>query len=226
MNLRIDAWCPAIAGEFPSKLNLDHQFTILAGLKRSHGNGYFGRVRSQLRPVLLQHDQQGDAASHKRLLIPDVLVRRNQHIETGGFGFLDQIAVFKILPAQFGSESNLMKGKLNAQRGGNTVIEENLHRAAGKTGTFSGNRECTAAKVRTALTREASTPGNHSTNSCKVAPLARFSNSELIGSRVPLNTHAPLSLPGTLSTAEHCDQSIILQNYHRRGAFLNFKLQL
>jgi hypothetical protein len=27
------------------------------------------------------------------------------------------------------------------------------------------------------------------------------------GIRVPFNTHAPLTLPGTLSTAEHCDQS-------------------
>jgi hypothetical protein len=27
------------------------------------------------------------------------------------------------------------------------------------------------------------------------------------GMRVPFNTHAPLTLPGTLSTAEHCDQS-------------------
>jgi len=28
------------------------------------------------------------------------------------------------------------------------------------------------------------------------------------GIRVPLRTHAPLSLPGTLSTAGHCDQSM------------------
>jgi hypothetical protein len=27
------------------------------------------------------------------------------------------------------------------------------------------------------------------------------------GIRVPFNTHAPLTLPGTLSTAGHCDQS-------------------
>jgi hypothetical protein len=27
------------------------------------------------------------------------------------------------------------------------------------------------------------------------------------GIRVPFNTQAPLILPGTLSTAEHCDQS-------------------
>jgi hypothetical protein len=27
------------------------------------------------------------------------------------------------------------------------------------------------------------------------------------GIRVPFNTHAPLTLPGTLSTTGHCDQS-------------------
>jgi hypothetical protein len=34
-----------------------------------------------------------------------------------------------------------------------------------------------------------------------------FSNTVETGVRVPLNTHAPLRLPGTLSTAGHWDQS-------------------
>src|SRR6202030_3210397 len=40
-----------------------------------------------------------------------------------------------------------------------------------------------------------------------VIPSSRFSNTAATGIRVPRNTHAPLSLPGTLSTAEHSDQS-------------------
>src|SRR5665213_3054482 len=35
----------------------------------------------------------------------------------------------------------------------------------------------------------------------------RFSNTVEIGMRVPRNTHAPLRLPGMLSTAAHCDRS-------------------
>src|ERR1700685_4544998 len=35
------------------------------------------------------------------------------------------------------------------------------------------------------------------------APASRFSNTADTGIRVSRNTHAPLNLPGTLSTAEH-----------------------
>jgi len=38
-------------------------------------------------------------------------------------------------------------------------------------------------------------------------PASRLSKTICTGMRVPLNTHAPLTLPGTLSTAGHCDQS-------------------
>jgi hypothetical protein len=40
-----------------------------------------------------------------------------------------------------------------------------------------------------------------------VAPASRFSNTAETGIRVPRKTHAPLNLPGTLSTAGHCNQS-------------------
>lgn len=40
-------------------------------------------------------------------------------------------------------------------------------------------------------------------------PYSRFSKMTAMGIRVPRNTHAPLSLPGTLSTAGHCDQSSV-----------------
>jgi hypothetical protein len=48
---------------------------------------------------------------------------------------------------------------------------------------------------------------NCSTISSIVAPASRFSNTAETGIRVLRNTHAPLSRPGTLSTAGHCDQS-------------------
>jgi hypothetical protein len=38
----------------------------------------------------------------------------------------------------------------------------------------------------------------------------KFSKIAETGTRVPRNTHAPLTLPGMLSTAGHCDQSRLL----------------
>src|ERR1039458_3163187 len=48
---------------------------------------------------------------------------------------------------------------------------------------------------------------NHSIISSIFAPDSKFSNTVATGIRVSLNTQAPLRLPGTLSTAGHCDQS-------------------
>src|ERR1022692_3997320 len=42
-----------------------------------------------------------------------------------------------------------------------------------------------------------------------VAPASRFSNTIETGMRVSLNTQAPLTLPGMLSTAGHCNQSSV-----------------
>src|SRR5450631_1278545 len=46
----------------------------------------------------------------------------------------------------------------------------------------------------------------------------KFSKIAATGTRVPLNTHAPLRLPGMLSTAGHCDQSrlaMFIPSFHR-----------
>ena len=51
---------------------------------------------------------------------------------------------------------------------------------------------------------------NCSMISSTVAPASRFSNTADTGIRVSRNTHAPLSRPGTLSTAGHWDQSRVV----------------
>ncbi len=50
---------------------------------------------------------------------------------------------------------------------------------------------------------------NHSIISSMVAPDSRFSNTVDTGIRVSLNTHAPLTLPGMLSTVGHWEHSSI-----------------
>src|SRR5579862_6615509 len=47
------------------------------------------------------------------------------------------------------------------------------------------------------------------------APPSRFSNNALTGTRVPLNSHSPLTLSAERSTAEHCDQSSMVRSYVR-----------
>src|SRR5208283_5171033 len=45
--------------------------------------------------------------------------------------------------------------------------------------------------------------------SSMLEPTSRFSKTVATGIRVPRNTHAPLRLSATLSTAGHCDQSSV-----------------
>lgn len=59
---------------------------------------------------------------------------------------------------------------------------------------------------------------NHSIISEIEAPTSRLSNTTETGIRVSRNTHAPLRLPGMLSTAAHRDQSrlaMFLLSFHR-----------
>ena len=48
--------------------------------------------------ALAQHYYRNLPAS-KILLIAKILVRRNQHFEPGGLGFIEEIAVFQFLPS-------------------------------------------------------------------------------------------------------------------------------
>src|SRR5579859_2177447 len=64
-----------------------------------------------------------------------------------------------------------------------------------------------AANSMTASTCSRSRPSNHSMMSSMLAPAAKLSKITETGMRVPLSTQAPLTLPGMLSTAGHCDQS-------------------
>src|SRR5579859_895950 len=95
-----------------------------------------------------------------------------------------------------------MADKEWANRNGSALIEENEHQRAG-----AGVSRLRAAKSMTALTCSRSRPSNHCRMSSILAPASRFSKIVETGIRVPRNTHAPLTLPGIRSTAEHCDQS-------------------
>src|SRR6266567_3736115 len=86
-----------------------------------------------------------------------------------------------------------------------TLVEENEHyRTTVEGGVTSRLR---AANSMTASTCSRSKPSNHSIISSMLAPASRFWKTMATGIRVSLKTHAPLTFPGMLSTAGHCDQS-------------------
>src|SRR2546426_10907888 len=73
-----------------------------------------------------------------------------------------------------------------------------------------------SANLRTVKPCSRVMPGNHSRNWFTVAPPSRFSKSACTGTRVPLNTQAPLTLPGTRSTAAQFVQSNMLRKLRCR----------
>jgi hypothetical protein len=77
-----------------------------------------------------------------------------------------------------------------------------------------------AACSKTARACSSVTPGNHSTNCDTGAPSSRFSKSAATGTRVPRNTHAPLTRSGSRSTAGQDDQSIMREILPLRGTRL------
>src|SRR5712692_6941914 len=75
-------------------------------------------------------------------------------------------------------------------------------------GSLSANRSPRIlAAGRFTANQCASGQSNHSIISSMLAPASRFWKTMATGIRVPLKTQAPLTFPGMLSTAGHCDQS-------------------
>src|SRR3954471_17806049 len=95
-----------------------------------------------------------------------------------------------------------MSNEKIGERGGRALVKENAHY-----GATAGASKLRAAKSRTAMTWSRVRPSYSLTSSSMVTPSSRFSNTMETGIRVPRNTHAPLTFPGTLSTAGHWDQS-------------------
>src|SRR4030095_9311427 len=135
------------------------------------------------------------------LLMSDVSVCRDEYIEAGCFRGVQQFAVLQRVPS---TSPRLLDGVIGERRGNTSrgpIVEENAHQR-----WAAGASRLRAANSSTALTCSRVT-GNCSITSSMVIPSSRFSKTTATGVRVPLNTQAPLTLPGTLSTAGHSDQS-------------------
>ena len=156
-----------------------------------------------------EHDES-QLAAREVLLIPDVLVARQQQIEPLSLGRVEQGAVLQPLPAQFIRSHHFMTRQETGQRSRGVGVEKNPH------ATAAGCSRESLAKARTSCTCSRLTDGNHSRNSAIVEPLSRCSNKVATRRRVPRKHHAPPSLPAFRSTALQRLQCIPL--VYRRSA--------
>src|SRR5665213_1431241 len=104
------------------------------------------------------------------------------------------------MPANRTREGNFMPHKDFHDGIRRAVIEEYPHAKAGSFSRLSVTN-CSTAFTSSGVTE------NTSVISSGDIPASRFEKTVCTGMRVPLKTQAPLTLPGILSTALHCDQS-------------------
>jgi len=144
------------------------------------------------------------------LLIPDILVGVEKQIKSSFLRNSQQFAVAERVPsAVFGLGDGMTSKEWN-KRHRRAVVKQYAYRPRLMYG-FHGHGGLGGSRLRAANSSTAAicsrVTSNHSMISSMFAPASRFSNTADTGMRVSLNTQAPLSLPGTLSTAGHCDQS-------------------
>src|SRR5438445_4283572 len=181
---------------------LPDNFAIFARMHRRNRSHNFLEMQTKLRPPIRGQNQNGELPAAKVLLVTDVLVGSYHQLKLC-FRHLEQKTIRDGLPAHFPSCLDGMAGEELTKSARSVLVQQNLHAVAEITAT-SGRSECAATNSSTSRTC-ASFASNHSRKSATLAPVARLSKSALMGSRVPLNTHALLTFPGTLSTAGHCD---------------------
>ena len=138
-------------------------------------------------PTRSWQNKDGQLSYREVLLIAQVLVRGNEHIESF-FCSSQEISIAQIRPSHFERSGDGMTAQDFAQWDRSALIVS--------------TRLCSACS-NTATTCSRVTPGNHFRKSFTLAPPSRFSNNARTGARVPLNTQAPLTFPGMRSTALH-----------------------
>lgn len=158
---------------------------------------YYAPIRGQ------QHDD-GDCSKCQVLLVTEVLVRGQQDFLPAQFGGTQKVPVFEYRPTFLIYGIHAVAFQVSSERSRRSLVKQDFH------SILTPLRDL-ASCSRTAFTCHFSTPSNHSRNSSIVAPLCRFSKRANRGTLVPVNTHAPLTNPGRLSTAGQVSQAIIVQ---------------
>ena len=183
----------------------DVDFPQLTGLYPLKGVADGFRLPRYARPCGVHQDDYGHSPIGQVLLVSDALIGGDQDLvsrlpQPGPARPRWTRCPSHVLAGHF----DLVAEELAAQLPGRPLIEQDVAWAS-----------LGPEVLRHVLQQPPSPPiprlrSNQSMKSYIVAPSARFSKRVYSGKRVPVNTQLPLTLPGTLSTAGHLLQSVIL----------------
>ena len=106
-SLTVAATQEAAAGRaFGGKWDFD--LVIAARFGGLDGARYSREVKTDVGPLLIGQDHDGNPPVLQILLVADVLVRAQEDIEAGLFGSADEFAVPDLMPTQFSRSRDLM----------------------------------------------------------------------------------------------------------------------
>ncbi len=102
-------------------------FGIAARNGRIHGGNYPLNIAAQNRPLSVSKRNDSNLPARQVLLIPDVLVCRDKHLEPRGFGGFEQGAVEQPLPSAFHRLNGHLAFQGVSERGWRTVVKRDEH---------------------------------------------------------------------------------------------------
>jgi hypothetical protein len=120
------------AGALLRERNL--HFDVAARRCRAHGGDDPFNILAQNRPLLVSENDKSDFPARQVLLVPDILVGRQQKLKARGFSGRYQFSVSKPVPSAFDGFHNDMTFEGIAKRGRGSVIEEYEHPLPGRGG--------------------------------------------------------------------------------------------
>src|SRR5713101_3348597 len=171
-----------------------------SGSCRVHRVGNLLHHGTHQAPSVLAENHDRELAAFQILLIRQICVRREKHLKPSFLSSLQQVAVAQRVPSLRFCLFDDVALQRTGNASGRSVVKENKHQRR------TGVSRLRAAKSSTAVTCSRVT-SNCSIISSMLMPSSRFSKMVATGSRVPRKTHAPLTFPGTPTTAAHFDQS-------------------
>ena len=116
-----------------SRAGLQHRDIDANDLPGSHkidGRGDLCRSSPQRRPVIRRQDDKSQLTARKILLMRDILIAGDQHIEPRLLSGLQQLAVLQSLPSQFIRTHYLMSSQEPGEWGRGVGVKQDLHATA------------------------------------------------------------------------------------------------
>ena len=97
-------------------LNIERNFDQTAGLHLNDSRGNCRRVVSYLRPRRCHQDHDAEPQVSEVMLVPQVLVYRDQHVVAMQNGRRKQVAILELAPRLFEDRVDLVAHQMPAKR--------------------------------------------------------------------------------------------------------------